>query len=620
MKTIPSGGNRAPRATSGRLARRFRVAAITTTAIGATLGATLVGTVPAQASSHREAPLIAGDPRADNTDVYAFVSPDKPGSVNLIANWIPFEEPNGGPNFYPFEDGTHYDINIDNNGNAKPDVIYRWTFKSTDLRGTNTFLYNNGPVTSLNDQNLLYRQSFTLTRYKNGKWTTISKGPVAPSNVGKASMPNYRQLRDAAITRVNGGGQTFAGQADDPFFLDLRVFDLLYGGNLSEVGQDTLKGYNVNSVALQVPAAELALNNNAGRNPVIGIWSSTSKQSVKLGGGKARPYGGFSQVSRLGNPLVNEVVLPVGLKDAFNSIRPAKDADIPAVVQRVTDPELPKLIQGIYGIPAPKGPRNDLVEIYLTGIAKNAPTLDGTKPPIQADLNSQVLNKDAKVGQFRPSEMLRLNTAVPASAQPNRLGVLGGDLQGFPNGRRLTDDVVDISIQAVEGAAVNGIVPALATGDKVDSNDNAFGKSFPYLALPNTNAVNQSSTSRAAASGAQPGAFGNSSGPASNGLAGAPTGSLGSAASGTSAGSAASGTGAIALTSAAVDSDEILGMDAMIVRSAFAALAAAFLGAGLFIGLRRRNSLRRSRRSGRTWAEGPGPDDLGRPGQVSMPS
>jgi len=567
MKTHPSRGIRA---------RRWRVLAAATTAVGAAVGATFVGAGSAQASSHREAPLIAGDPRADNTDVYAFVSPDKPGSVNLIANWIPFEEPNGGPNFYPFEDGTRYDINIDNNGNGKPDIIYRWTFKSTDARGTNTFLYNNGPVTSLNDKNLLFRQSFTLNRYANNSWKVIAKGPVAPSNVGKASMPNYKALRDAAITKVAGGGKTFAGQADDPFFLDLRVFDLLYGGDLSETGQDTLKGYNVNSVALQVPASEVSLNKNAARNPVIGVWSTTSKQSVTLGGGKAKAQGDFAQVSRLGNPLVNEVVLPAGLKDAFNGLKPVKDATIPAVVQRVTDPELPKLIQGIYGIPAPKTPRNDLVEIYLTGIAKNAPTLDGSKAPIQADLNSQVLNKDAKASTFQPSEMLRLNTQVPATASPNRLGVLGGDLQGFPNGRRLTDDVVDISIQAVEGAAVSGIVPALAAGDKVDKNDNAFGSSFPYLALPNTAAVNRAGS---AASGAK------ASGASAAGIQGS---------GGTAAGAMASGSSS--------DSGELMGMDPMLVRSGFGGLSAVFLGAGLFFVLRRRHH---------------GPD--GQAGQVSLP-
>ena len=201
---------------------------------------------------------------------------------------------------------------------------------------------------------------------------------------------------------------------------------------------------------------------------------------MQLAPGTATRVGEPVQVSRLGNPLVNEVVLPAGLKDAFNWLTPNKDATIPAVVERVTDPELPKLIEGIYGVPAPKGPRNDLVEIFLTGIAKNAPTLDGSPAPIQADLNSPVLNADADKSQFQPSEMLRLNTSIAPTKDPNRLGVLGGDLQGFPNGRRLADDVIDIAIQAVEGAAQTGkLVDALAAGDKVDANDDEFGAAVP---------------------------------------------------------------------------------------------------------------------------------------------
>ena len=466
-------------------------AVILTAAAGMAIGGPLVGAGSAQASSHREAPLIAADPKVDNTDVYAFVSPDQPKTVTLIANWIPFEEPNGGPNFYPFQDGAHYDLNIDNDGDAKADITYRWTFSSTDSRGTGSFLYNNGPVTSLDDVNLLFRQSYTLTRIEGKTSTVITTGPVAPSDVGTASMPDYASLRNAAITTLPDGGKSFAGQADDPFFADLRVFDLLYGGNLAETGNDTLKGYNVNSVALQVPTSDLSLNGDPVRNPVIGIWSSTSMQSMNLGAGKAVSHGQYEQVSRLGNPLVNEVVVPAGLKDAFNSLTPDKDATIPAVVNAVTHPELPTLIQSVYGIPAPATPRNDLVEIYLTGIAKNAPTLDGTAPPIQADLNSQILNKDVKASKFKPAEMLRLNTSIPPAVNPNRLGVLAGDLQGFPNGRRLTDDVVDISLQAVEGAAATGeLVPALASGDGVNVNDDAFGAAFPYLALPNTVAVN----------------------------------------------------------------------------------------------------------------------------------
>ena len=259
---------------------------------------------------------------------------------------------------------------------------------------------------------------------------------------------------------ARSGGQTFAGQADDPFFLDLRIFDLLYGGNLSEAGHDTLSGYNVNTLALQVPKADLAYKGDPTRNPVVGIWSTTAERSVNMSTLGNSSTGSYVQVSRLGNPLVNEAVVPLAYKDAFNSIAPNNDRYVTPVVNAVLHPIVPALIQSIYGIPAPTGPRDDLAEIFLTGIAKNAPTLDGTKAPIQADLNSPILNKDQDPKKFVPSEELRLNMAVPVTASPNRLGVIGGDLQGFPNGRRLGDDVVDIALQALEGAATKGIVPA----------------------------------------------------------------------------------------------------------------------------------------------------------------
>jgi MYXO-CTERM domain-containing protein len=463
-------------------------------AVTAALGLAFAGAVAALgpgdagASSHREAPLIAADPAVDNTDVYAFVSPERPGYVTFIANFIPFEEPNGGPNFYPFATDATYNIKVDSDGDAKPDAVFRWTFHNVDKRGGNTFLYNNGPVTSLDDPNLLFRQTYTLESSFGGRpfHTRISNAPVAPSRVGKASMPNYQQLRDQAVTTLPGGWKTFAGQADDPFFLDLRVFDLLYGGDLSEVGQDTLAGYNVNTIALQVPFGDVALNGNATRNPVIGVWSTAERPRVRISGVNAGPGVDRVQVSRLGNPLVNEVVVPANLKDAFNALPPDRDASIAPVVARVKDPEVPKLIQGIYGLPAPATPRNDLVEIFLTGITTKA------GGPIKADLNSQLNNADVISSRFRSSEMLRLNLSIKPTATPNRLGVLGGDLQGFPNGRRLTDDVVDIELQALEGAAQTGkLVDALAKGDAVNANDNAFGATFPYLALPNVGAVNK---------------------------------------------------------------------------------------------------------------------------------
>jgi hypothetical protein len=402
----------------------------------------------ASASSHREAPLISGDPQYDNTDVYAFVSPDKPDSTTIVANWIPFEEPGGGPNFYQFAEDAQYDLHIDNNGDGQGDLLYRFTFK-THVKNKKSFLYNTGVVESLDDPDLNVTQTYDidLVRLKYGKVEYKTKVaddiPVAPSNVGKASMPNYEKLRDQAVYKLPGDSTSFAGQADDPFFADLRVFDLLYGGNLSEVGNDTLKGYNVNSIALQVPTELIA---ESSHQPVVGIWSTTQRKNAQ---------GYYSQVSRLGNPLVNEVVNPLKDKDTFNASQPYYDAQF---LKNVTNPELPKLIEAIYKIPAPKEPRNDLVDVFLKGV--------------------KGLNQPPHV---RPAEELRLNTSIKPTDSPKRLGVLDGDNAGFPNGRRLTDDVIDASLQVVEGELVGS---KNDLGDAVDKNDKDFEKSFPYVALP----------------------------------------------------------------------------------------------------------------------------------------
>ena len=457
------------------------------------------------ASSHREAPLIAGDPRADNTDVYAFTSPDKTDSVTLISNWIPFEDPNGGPNFYPFADDTRYNIKIDNDGDGLADLTYTWVF-TTHYRDPNgTFLTNTGQVTSLTDPDLNQYQTYdltlTTTAADNVTATTtllLHDALSAPSIAGAASMPDYTPLRDQAIVSLPGnGGKTYSGQADDPFFLDLRVFDLLYGGNASELGTDTLAGYNVNSIALQVPKSALAINNNATRNPVIGIWSTTDRRAARVASGASAPTpGAFVQVSRLGNPLVNEVVIPIALKDKFNSLRPDEDHLQQPVVDKVEKPILADLLKAIYKVNVPPSPRNDLTEIFLQGISKANAGLSGDPAVVLPfDLNAPDLNLDARAARGNvdatPSEMLRLNMSVPVTAQPNSYGVLAGDVQGFPNGRRLTDDVVDIEVQAVAGATVTGkLVAGLASVDSVDRNDHAFGTTFPYLALPNVGNVN----------------------------------------------------------------------------------------------------------------------------------
>jgi hypothetical protein len=429
-----------PRPPSGTGRRRRGRALLAATGAVAVLGTAVSTGGPAIASSHREAPAIAGSPRLDTTDVYAFLSPDKAGTVTLAANWLPFSEPAGGPNFSTFEDGAAYDIALDTNGNATPDVVYRWEFR-TRTKNPGTFLYNTGPVTSLDDADLNVVQTYTLKKYSGGAWRTLAKNLVAaPSNVGTASMPDYAKLRKAATYRV-GDRDVFAGQADDPFFLDLRVFNLLYGGDLSEVGNDTLAGYNVNSVAIRVPVAELGGSKN-----VVGVWSRTLRKDAK---------GRLRQVSRLGNPLVNEVVIPLQDKDRFNASSPRDDGQF---LKYVTKPGLPKVVEAVYGITAPKEPRNDLVQVFLTGV----PGLNQPKNVV-------------------PGEMLRLSLSPVAGQEPSRLGVVGGDLNGFPNGRRLTDDVVDAALQVVEGELVGS---PNDLGDGVDANDVPFSTSFPYLALP----------------------------------------------------------------------------------------------------------------------------------------
>lgn len=456
-----------------RTSFRVRVlAAAASIAVGA--GVFALAPLTGGASSHREAPLTASDPQIDNTDVYAFVSPDDPDTVTLIGSWIPFEEPAGGPNFYPWADRVRYAFKIDNDHDARPDITYVWKFSSR-YRNPDTFLYNTGQVTTLDDPDLNFVQTYDLLRIENGRngrtQRVVNDAPVVPSYVGDASMPDYEDLFEAGIQDFGGESQTWAGQSDDAFFLDLRVFDLLYGGDLSEVGDDTLAGFNVNTLALQVPKDELAKGGDAEENPIIGIWSTTNRRSqrIYLENGGDRQRGDYVQVSRLGMPLVNEVVIPVGLKDYFNSSKPKQDG---AALPLVQDPELPHLLNAIYGTEVPDSDpdepgiqRADLISVFLTGV--------------------EGLNKPADV---TPSEMLRLNMSIePCTSGCSRFGVIAGDNAGFPNGRRLTDDVVDIALRVVLGVLLPDHEPIAETiGDGVDQNDKSFRDEFPYVALPHS--------------------------------------------------------------------------------------------------------------------------------------
>ena len=284
----------------------------------------------AKASSHAEAPLISQDPTADNTDLYAFVSPDKPDTVTIIANWIPKEDPANGPNFYKFSDTARYRINIDTDGNAVDDTSYQFRFTSHIRQPS--FLYTTGIVTSIDDPDLNQYQTYSITKVtgegRKKKSKVITKDlMVPPANVGPRSTPNYEQIAAQGIQALPGGGKVFAGPRDDPFYVDLGgIFDLAtirQGLGQTGGGVDGLKGFSVHSIELQLPINGLVKPGH----PTVGIYAATDRQRVTvMGAGKVSGRGPWQQVSRLGNPLVNEVIIPATKKDLWNSTEPEDDA------------------------------------------------------------------------------------------------------------------------------------------------------------------------------------------------------------------------------------------------------------------------------------------------------
>jgi hypothetical protein len=456
-----------------RASRRQLVLILVALAISAVALGVFGSSKPADASSHREAPFISGDPLADATDVYAFVSPDRPNSVTLIANYIPAEVAPAGPNFYRFGDDVLYEINIDNNADAKDDLSFQFRFRNSTNNG-NTFLYNTGQVTSLNDPDLNQEQFYSVSMLKGvDHEDSLREGKViarnlqvAPANVGPVSYPDgYRKLADQAIYNIGDGVKVFAGPRDDPFFADLGgIFDLLQGIE----GEDYLADLNVHTIAIQVPTDMLT----KGDRTTIGVRTTSYRQSMSVLRPIGQPgsqnndpnssSGPWVQLSRLDMPLVNELVIPLKDKNRWNGSQPRFDSQFASYV---LDPEPARLIEGILGVDVPSPPRNDLATIFLTGIPG--------------------LNKPAGVV---PSSQLRLNTAIPPSTNPSRLGVLGGDNAGFPNGRRPADDVVDIELQALAGGTPLtpdfNHPPNNQIGDLVDANDVPLRNGFPYLADP----------------------------------------------------------------------------------------------------------------------------------------
>ena len=462
------------------------------------IGSLVSLSLTASASSHREAPFISTLPTVDGTDFYMFRSYEsgRGDYVTLIANYLPLQDAYGGPNYFKLDDRAMYEIHIDNDGNADSDIRFRFRFESASKdialdigdKSVPIPLQQAGAIGPGRDAtgNLNVTESYQVEvvrgepRQGPRQYLTdsVSGGrtftkPV--DNIGEKTLPDYAAYANEHIYDVNMPGcpapaRLFVGQRREGFVVNLgEIFDLVNTNPLGPVDaeKNTLDDKNITSLALEIPADCLT----EGKGDIVGAWTSASLPQVRMLArypnktrfGAQLTGGAFTQVSRLGNPLVNEVVIGLKDKDQFNANHPRADAQF---ADYVTNPTLPALLEVLFGVRAPTVPRDDLVAVFLTGVAG--------------------LNQPDNV---KPSEMLRLNTAIAAVDGPdqNNLGVLGGDNAGFPNGRRPGDDVVDIALRAVMGvllpeeAAPDGQLP-YTDGAFVDSS--YFDSVFPYLVTP----------------------------------------------------------------------------------------------------------------------------------------
>ena len=485
------------------------------------LGLSLLMAMPpaAFASSHREAPITALDHKADITDFYAFVSYDHPDRVTFIMNVDPFLEPSNGPNYFPFDPSLLYQIKIDNDHDAHEDVTFQIRFK-TEIRAPGVFTGfvgagagisapANSPapvppgtpivppaITSLEgagSAGINERQTYTVQMVKNGRTIDLTKGDgsdliAVPSNVGPRTMPNYDALAAQGIYHLQGRGgandiSVFAGTVADPFFIDLgAAFDSFNfragaGGGVLTTAQDkddhlnlaanSVSGFNVNTIVIEVPISMLTSDGSThpATDPraTIGSWATTSRRqfTIRRSPLPADNFGSFYQVQRLANPLVNELLIGTGSKDRWSMEEPKNDAQFASYD---LDPLLARVFNAVYGINIPAPPRTDLLPLVTYAAPIAAP---GTPAGPIADL-------------------LRLNTGVgpTAYAKRSRLGLIAGDGAGFPNGRRLTDDVVDIAARVVGGGVLSpgfNVAPNNLIGDGVNATDVPTQESFPYI-------------------------------------------------------------------------------------------------------------------------------------------
>lgn len=453
------------------------------------------------AASHREAPQIANDPTADITDTYFFRSWQNPNNVVMIMNVIPGQEPSSGPNYFNFGDDVLYTFNLDVNGDGKADdIVYEVRFK-TQIRGGLTPLKLPvayaavPPITALDgagSDGLIVRQSYTVTEVRGGHRRQLNDAALfaVPSNVGPKTMPSYEALAAQGNYSLKNGGRVFAGQRDETFFIDLggtfdtvnlrRTPPVLSGAedasdSSNPFGVDHFSGFNVNTIAIEVPISSISNDPNA----VIGLYAATNRQKYRVLGqvGNSIEVGPWVQVSRLANPLVNEVIIGTSHKDLWNSVDPDKEVRFLDFYLNSRLGTVLNIVYGLGGTPLeiPTAGRTDLVNVLL-------------KYPSQP--------QSGNCDRASPcSELLRLNLGVAPTAPANqkRLTVLAGDNAGWPNGRRPNDDVTDVALRVVAGVLRGTAAGALALGDGVNYNAAAPGSNltpngiytvFPYLPTP----------------------------------------------------------------------------------------------------------------------------------------
>jgi len=457
-------------------------------ALFAAVAASAIAVAVSLGSSHREAPGSSLDPTGDWTDVYFFTPNDDPSSAVVVANVIPFEDPAGGPLFYSLDPNARYYINFDNTGDGRPDIRYRFEINDRIDRNTRLALAASGQVTSVDDPDLLLRQTYDVVREEyrssrgyhgyHGYWRSKKVAddlPVAPSNIGPKTMPNYQTLVNQSVKPLGRSGQVFVGQRDDAFFIDLGMtFDLVNFRNATTGNaggfKDDVAGYSVHSFVLKLPERKLtrdrrSVRDASDKNAAVGVWATTERKKLEVSDGRGRGgVGPWVQVNRLGNPLINELFIPISRKDEFNRSKPQDDLE--NFGQYALEPELIKALNALFGLGIKETDRTDIVQALFTGIP--GVTQIGEDPAA--------------------ADTLKLNLGVPPTApgQVSRFGVIGGDLAGLPNGRRLFDDTVDIYLRVAGGFLIPEAQGGkkLPLGDGVDVNDKPFLTTFPYAAAP----------------------------------------------------------------------------------------------------------------------------------------